>query len=119
MTKIVCYKFNLQHSERIYHGISGSVENRTTGFWIVDMDINSPHSVDRYVPEMRRAVAVDQDCRDYLYCGLPYLVPVLNMLGRTHWVSTKTAPKTTPIYMKYKKENIPSGQRLHLDIQGE
>lgn len=111
-------RFMIVHSQRIYHDISGNVENNSSGFWIVDMDINSPHSVDKYVPEMRYAISVDQDCHDYLYCGLPYLVPVLNMLGKTHWIPTMSAPKTTPIHLKYRRENISAGQRLHLEIRG-
>ncbi|KAL3286357.1 hypothetical protein HHI36_000864 [Cryptolaemus montrouzieri] len=112
-------RFMIIHSERIYHDAQGRMNNRTYGYWIVDMDINSPHSVDNYVPEMKNAIAIDQDCHDYLYCGLPYLVPVLNMLRKTHWIAAPSPPKTMPLNMTLKnRENIPHGERLYIEIEG-
>lgn len=53
---------------------------------MIDFDINSPHTVDKYVPDMRKATPVDQDCVDHLYCGMPYIVPVMNLIWKTHWL---------------------------------
>lgn len=63
------------------------------------MDINSPHTVDRYVPEMTQAEPVVRDCVDHLYCGLPYLVPVLTMIWKTHWIPGPMPHLVTPLHM--------------------
>lgn len=72
-----------------------------SGYWIIDMDMNSPQSVVRHVPEVAGAepiiAGVSSDCVRLLYCGLPYLVPVLSMYSTTHWL-----PAPAPL-------NIPSG----------
>lgn len=50
------------------------------------MDLNSPQSVERYVKEIAQAELVEKDCVEHLYCGLPYLVPVLSLIWKTHWI---------------------------------
>lgn len=85
----------------------------------MDLDINSPHTVDRYVPEMARAELVDKDCVHYLYCGLPYLVPVLNMIWKTHWLPGPPPELLTPVSLKVlSKMMIPQGQRVTVEVEG-
>lgn len=79
-------RFMLAHTRRTFHDYSTSTPNETTGYWVIDFDINSPHTVDKYVPDMRKAMPVDQDCVDHLYCGMPYIVPVMNLIWKTHWL---------------------------------
>lgn len=83
------------------------------------MDINSPHTVDRHVPEMVTAELVQQDCVDYLYCGLPYLVPVLTMISKTHWVPGPTPTLLNPIKMSIlNRTAISGGERITVEIRG-
>lgn len=44
------------------------------------MDQNSPHSVKLLVPEVTNAELVKDDCVQYMYCGMPYLVPALSFI---------------------------------------
>lgn len=83
------------------------------------MDINSPHSVDRYVPEMKNAEVVDEDCTKYLYCGLPYLVPVQNFIFKTHWLegpmpAINSSGKITVL----NRQKIKDGERVTLSVTG-
>lgn len=83
------------------------------------MDINSPHIVARSVPQLRNAVLVDQDCKDYLYCGTPYLVPVLTMMWKTHWIPGPTPRIATPVSLEVaSRKSIPLGERVFLKVEG-
>lgn len=50
----------------------------------MDLDINSPHSVESIVPEVSAAMPTDRDCEKELYCGFPYLMPVTTFLWYGH-----------------------------------
>ncbi|XP_015836953.1 endoplasmic reticulum metallopeptidase 1 isoform X4 [Tribolium castaneum] len=54
-TSLAPQRFMIAHTKRTFHDISGAITNEKSGYWIVDMDINSPHTVDRHVPEMAAA----------------------------------------------------------------
>ncbi|KAJ3647303.1 hypothetical protein Zmor_019187 [Zophobas morio] len=112
-------RFMIAHSKRTFHDVSGAIANEKTGYWIVDMDINSPHTVDRHVPEMAAAELVDEDCKNYLYCGLPYLVPVLTMLWKTHWLPGPAPELRVPVTMNVlSREPIKDGLRITVEIDG-
>ncbi|XP_063241668.1 endoplasmic reticulum metallopeptidase 1-like isoform X2 [Bacillus rossius redtenbacheri] len=87
-------RFLLAHAERTYHDLSGRVRSKQTGYWVVNMDQNSPDSVMSLVPEMSRAELV-QSCSTELFCGLPYLMPVVTFIWKTHWIPA--APPDIPI----------------------
>lgn len=83
------------------------------------MDINSPHTVDRHVPEMMTAELVEKDCIDFLYCGLPYLVPVLTMISKTHWVPGPEPRLLVPVKMHVLNRTvIDGGERITVEVSG-
>lgn len=109
-----------QHTKRTFHGYTGKVVDELSGFWVVDLDMNSPHTVDRFVPRMRNARLTTKDCQDYLYCGLPYLVPVLNMIWKTHWIPGPAPNIPTPVSMNVlSKLMIPHGKRYTIRVEGK
>jgi len=57
-----------------------SVRYSGTGYWLVDLDMNSPHSVESIVPEVAATMPTVKDCERELYCGFPYLLPVTTFL---------------------------------------
>lgn len=69
-----------QHAERTFHDIKGNLLNQETGFWIVDLDVNSPYTLQGIVPEISNARLVTSDCEKYLYCGMPYFIPILSFI---------------------------------------
>lgn len=58
----------------------GEVRKNDSGLWIVNMDVNSPRMVTGLIPEMSRATPIKDDCEKELYCGLPYIVPVMTIM---------------------------------------
>lgn len=83
------------------------------------MDINSPFSVERYVNEVSRAELVERDCVEHLYCGLPYLVPVLTMIWKTHWIPGPMPYLETPLRMNILSRNRTSiGETISLKAEG-
>lgn len=83
------------------------------------MDINSPHTVDRYAPDMANAYLVQEDCEKHLYCGMPYFVPVLTMIWKTHWLPGPEPHLLNPVNMTVlSKENIVGGQRITIQVSG-
>lgn len=111
-------RFMIAHTQRTFHDQSGATST-SNGYWIVDMDINSPHTVDEHVPLMKTAQLVDKDCKDHLYCGLPYLVPVLTMIWKTHWVPGPEPVLLKPVNMSLvEKTAIPDGKRFSFEISG-
>lgn len=64
----------------MYHNEAGTVREHKTGFWVVNMDVNSPRTVTSLVPEMAQASLIDEECKTELLCGLPYLIPVYSIV---------------------------------------
>ncbi|KAK2579325.1 hypothetical protein KPH14_008277 [Odynerus spinipes] len=79
-------RFMIAHTERQYYNFDGSLRYSGTGYWLVDLDMNSPHSVQTIVPEVSAATPTIRDCEKELYCGLPYLMPVTTFLWKTSWI---------------------------------
>ncbi|XP_043284842.1 endoplasmic reticulum metallopeptidase 1-like [Venturia canescens] len=79
-------RFMIAHTQRHYWNADGSSNYSGSGYWIVDLDMNSPHSVEAMVPEVGAATPTVKDCQERLYCGLPYLMPVTTFLWKTSWI---------------------------------
>ncbi|KAL6262629.1 hypothetical protein P5V15_005422 [Pogonomyrmex californicus] len=79
-------RFMIAHSQRQYYNADGSERYSGAGYWLVDLDMNSPHSVESIVPEVAAAMPTVRDCEKELYCGFPYLMPVTTFLWKTTWI---------------------------------
>nr|CAD7460312.1 unnamed protein product [Timema tahoe] len=112
-------RFLITHTERTYHDIAGKVRSKETGYWVADLDLNSPDSVKSLVPEFARVRLVD-DCEDELYCGLPYLMPVLSFLWKTHWIPAHPpdVPIPTTLTLMSTETRPPSVRRLTFNVTG-
>ncbi|KAK9707901.1 Peptidase family M28 [Popillia japonica] len=112
-------KFMLSHTKRTFHSAAGDVMHESSGYWIIDLDINSPHTVDRFVPEVAAAELIDKECAVYLYCGLPYLVPVLSMIWKTHFITAPPPTFEKPTVMKVlTRDKINIGERIIIELTG-
>ncbi|KAG7189889.1 hypothetical protein KM043_006060 [Ampulex compressa] len=89
-------RFMIAHTQRQYHNASGAPRYYATGYWIVDLDMNSPRSVEAAVPEISAAMPTLDDCEKELYCGLPYLMPVTTFLRKTSWIPGPAPIITVP-----------------------
>ncbi|XP_047115031.1 endoplasmic reticulum metallopeptidase 1-like isoform X1 [Schistocerca piceifrons] len=103
-------RFMIAHTKQVFHDSSGREYHHESGYWLVDMDVNSPQSVKSIVPHIEQAKMVhtsSEECRRQLYCGFPYLLPVITFLGKTHWIPAPDPPVPIPVTLKLvSKENI-------------
>ncbi|KAK7861774.1 hypothetical protein R5R35_010791 [Gryllus longicercus] len=113
-------RFMIAHTQRVFHDEFGRERNRQSGFWLVDMDLNSPFSVESLVPEIKKAQLTLEDCRNELYCGLPYLIPVSTFIWRTHWLPAPPphigTPTTLELVSVEKRAN--SIKRMSFNVTG-
>jgi len=113
-------RFLIAHADRTFHNPAGSVERHDTGYWIVDMDQNSPHSVKLLVPEVTNAELVKDDCVQHMYCGMPYLMPALSFIWKTHWIPGPAPFIQQPVTLSLNKSEMLSHdhKRLTFTITG-
>nr|XP_012141016.1 PREDICTED: endoplasmic reticulum metallopeptidase 1-like [Megachile rotundata]XP_012141017.1 PREDICTED: endoplasmic reticulum metallopeptidase 1-like [Megachile rotundata]XP_012141018.1 PREDICTED: endoplasmic reticulum metallopeptidase 1-like [Megachile rotundata]XP_012141019.1 PREDICTED: endoplasmic reticulum metallopeptidase 1-like [Megachile rotundata] len=105
-------RFMIAHSQRQYYDINGNLRYSGTGYWIADLDMNSPHSVEAMVPEIGAVTPTVKDCEKELYCGLPYFMPVTTFLWKTSWIPGPapliSIPTKLELISKTTKQNIVS-----------
>ncbi|KAL0278689.1 UNVERIFIED_CONTAM: hypothetical protein PYX00_000439 [Menopon gallinae] len=104
-------RYMLLHTQRTFHNRHGVEIGSESGYWIVDHDCNSPHTAAPFVPELNYAKQMDKDCEKHLYCGFPYLMPVLSFIRKTHWIVTSPPKIDVDTTMK-----VVSRARLGDDI---
>ncbi|CAH0724102.1 unnamed protein product, partial [Brenthis ino] len=96
-------RFMVFHTRRSVHAASAAAaaaldtdaSNATHEdfYWIPELDVNTPHSMDPYVPEMRAAQAtLAAECERWPYCGAPYFLPVLSLVARGHRLPAPAPP---------------------------
>ncbi len=85
-SSMVCYIFSekkpfslpLQRGEQIESDV---------GYWIVNLDRNSPQILLDHVPEMNAMQEVSKDqCQEYLFCGMPLYYPAASLLRYNNWI---------------------------------
>lgn len=64
----------MKHTKRTFHNTDGSVK-QDAGYFVPNLDRNSPRSVIPYVKQFEKAVSVQDDCKHYLVCGFPIFTP--------------------------------------------
>ena len=96
-----------------------------TGYWVVDMDINSPMYAKNYLPNNSDVQLLDRDCNEFLYCALPYIISVKSIYSKTHWIPIHSSDDPILIERKptlriRRKTAASNGiARLDLEINGK
>ncbi|XP_043257384.1 endoplasmic reticulum metallopeptidase 1-like [Colletes gigas] len=112
LTSLAPERFMIAHTQRQYYDVNGNLRYSGTGYWIADLDMNSPHSVEAMVPEIGAATPTVKDCEQELYCGLPYFMPVTTFLWKTSWIPGPAPLISTPtkldLISKSIRQNIVS-----------
>jgi hypothetical protein len=105
----------LQHADRTFHDVSGNVKHHDTGYWIVDMDQNSPHSVKSFVPELANVQLVEEDCVQQVYCGMPYLMPALSFIWYVFYSDLLTSSQHYGLFHEghFRLLNVVFSSRLY------
>ena len=99
-------RFMIAHTQRQYYDVNGNLRYSGTGYWIADLDMNSPHSVEAMVPEIGAATSTVKDCEKELYCGLPYFMPVTTFLWKTSWIPGPAPLITIPTKLELISKSV-------------
>ncbi|XP_029051156.2 endoplasmic reticulum metallopeptidase 1-like [Osmia bicornis bicornis] len=112
LSSVAPQRFMIAHSQRQYYDLNGKLRYSGTGYWIADLDMNSPYSVEAMVPEIGAVAPTVKDCEKELYCGLPYFMPVTTFLWKTSWIPGPAPliniPTKLELVSKSTKQNIVS-----------
>ncbi|KAG6454318.1 hypothetical protein O3G_MSEX008637 [Manduca sexta] len=77
------------HTRRTVH-IKGVHTPPEMIYWMPDLDVNTPYTVKDFVAGARAVSA--EECAHWLYCGAPYCLPVLSMIGTSHVAPAPVPP---------------------------
>jgi len=79
------------HTDREFYNKDGNMTDSDSGYFMVNLDRNSPGILTGWIPELSRAKEIsDKDCERQLYCGMPVYYPAASLLKFNHWIP---APK--------------------------
>ena len=79
------------HTAREFYDKSGNKSNEDSGYFVLNLDRNSPRILQNIVPEYlyHMQEVTDADCEKHLYCGIPIYYPCSTML---RWVNFMVIP---------------------------
>ena len=97
------------HTERHFHDMSGSVTSQDTGYFMVNLDRNSPKILNTWLPELRDAKEIRaKDCDKHLYCGAPVYYPASSLLRVNHWLPAPAPKLWTPLSLNLTHTDNPN-----------
>lgn len=107
-----------QNTDRKFYDEKMKLVDQDSGFWIIDMDINTPESVEMAVSEMKRAKLVD--CTRGIYCAMPYPLPVMNFIYKTHYIEAPAfvQPIETELRLMGRTHIAPNIIRMNFTCTG-
>ena len=69
------------HTSREFYDKPGNLSKEDSGYFLINLDRNSPGALMHIVPEMQNIKEVtEEQCKEYLYCGIPMYYPCSSML---------------------------------------
>lgn len=91
----------VMHVDRVYFSREGTIREAHSGLWLIDLDVNSPRTIEDILDGPVTLLDETTDCGRELYCGLPYYLPVYSFIFRTHWIEDKVyTPLGVPLDLK-------------------
>ncbi|XP_025830299.1 endoplasmic reticulum metallopeptidase 1-like isoform X2 [Agrilus planipennis] len=83
-------RFWIQHTGRAFYNINGTVYKQDAGYFIVNLDRNSPRSVENFVEDVKKAQSVNTLSDSELFYGMPILHPrAIEVLSKSSWISAE------------------------------
>lgn len=75
------------HTAREFYNKDGIMEKSDSGYFMVNLDRNSPKILRGWIPELASAKEISsKDCEKNLYCGMPVYYPAASLLRINHWI---------------------------------
>ncbi|XP_063540781.1 endoplasmic reticulum metallopeptidase 1-like, partial [Cydia strobilella] len=102
------------HTRRTDH-VTGKQEYL---YWMPDLDSNSPHSLDPYVPLFKSAIPTSpSSCARWVYCGAPYYLPARAVVPRGHAAPAR-APPLTALHAQLRLQAETDRAVLRINVTG-
>ncbi|XP_075981699.1 endoplasmic reticulum metallopeptidase 1-like isoform X2 [Anticarsia gemmatalis] len=99
------------HTRRTQHSAAGAAVD--TFYWVPELDANTPRALREHAGPARELSAAE--CARWPYCGAPYFLPVLALVGRSHRVEAP-APPLPRLEARVWAEREARGRRVHVHV---
>ncbi|KAF5305113.1 hypothetical protein FQA39_LY09375 [Lamprigera yunnana] len=104
-------RFWIYHLNRKFYDENKNLYKNDSGFFLLNMDRNSPDSIKNHVPELNNAIPIEDECSDLIFCGFPIAsTRMVSVLRESTWIPSSEAIIPNPI-----KLNLNS--KINLDEQ--
>ncbi|XP_055702540.1 endoplasmic reticulum metallopeptidase 1-like isoform X2 [Phlebotomus papatasi] len=108
------------HTNRVFYSFGDdSIRKSDSGYMLLPMDRNSqPSFIQSYVPEMEKALPVEEDCAKEIFCGIPlYRSSMTSQAQFSHWIPASEPHLNTSVTLTRIINQIPAG-RLAFQVDG-
>nr|CAH7768334.1 unnamed protein product [Callosobruchus chinensis] len=114
-------RYWIMHTTRNFHNFSGNVEKTDSGFFLLNLDRNSPKAVASYVDDISKAKPLAQDCEKFILCGLPLShAKMVQIMEYSTWIPAGQPLIHEPVVFKMdsKEEIVPDVIRYTITVSG-
>ncbi|CAH1955288.1 unnamed protein product [Acanthoscelides obtectus] len=114
-------RYWIMHTTRSFYNVSGNLDKTDSGFFLLNMDRNSPKAVAPYVDEISKAKPLEDDCQKYILCGLPLShAKMVQIMEYSTWIPAGQPVIHEPLHFKLdsKYEIEPGTIRYTITISG-
>lgn len=96
------------HTDRHFYDREGKLENQDSGYFMVNLDRNSPNILRGWLPELSEAKEItSKQCETNLYCGMPVYYPAATKLRINHWIPAPRPKIWTPFSIELVTSEAP------------
>ncbi|XP_066259368.1 endoplasmic reticulum metallopeptidase 1-like [Euwallacea similis] len=108
------------HTSRKFFNESGDLSKSDAGFFLLNLDRNSPNILKGYVKDLARAVPLSDDCERYAGCGMPLSHHrMIKIVPYSTWIPAEEPVLPEPLNMTYVTENVSSTEvKYNIKITG-
>jgi MFS family permease len=114
-------RYWMLHTRRVFHDENGVESKRDAGYFLLNMDRNSPQKVEGRVKDIARAKSLDEDCKKYLLCGLPLAhSKMIEIIKYSSWIPAGQPVLDQPVKLDVlsKVQVSPTVLRYNVSIIG-
>lgn len=114
-------RYWMLHTRRVFHDENGVESKRDAGYFLLNMDRNSPQKVEGRVKDIARAKSLDEDCKKYLLCGLPLAYSeMIQIIKYSSWIPAGQPVLDQPVKLDVlsKVQVSPTVLRYNVSIIG-
>lgn len=110
------------HVKRTIHSSVGTDEAREeTFYWMPVLDANTPRALLPHVPALRALTPwAEEECSRLPYCGAPYYLPALSLIGASFRMPARTPPLGELRVRAYRERpsNGSAGETVVVEVGG-